>query len=87
MQSNTSSELKLHTKGLTTGKYSIENDSTGGSDNQLTLYLIFNNDFDAELTAKAFDKKGLETGRTKLKANQVKRNTLISDLTNECLWK
>ena len=56
---------KLKNKGLKTGKFSIVNSSLGGENNLLTLYLIFNQDFKATLTAKAFDKKGLEIGRTK----------------------
>ncbi|MBR9861503.1 hypothetical protein GYB22_12320 [bacterium] len=57
---------ELNNKGLQTGKYTINNDSLVGNKNQLTLYLIFNEDFKAPLTAKAYDKNGLEIGRTKL---------------------
>jgi len=57
----------LQHKGLSPGKYSIVNDSIDGKDNQLTIYLIFENDFNASLTAKSYDKNGLETGRRKLK--------------------
>jgi len=32
----------------------------------LTLYLIFDKDFKAPLTVKAFDKSGLEIGRSKI---------------------
>lgn len=55
----------LQKKGVKTGKFSVKND-TLGSNNQLTLYLIFDKDFNAPLTAKVFDKNGLETGRSKL---------------------
>lgn len=52
--------------GLKTGSYAIKNKSSGGENNLLTLYLIFNKDFDKIVYAKAFDKKGLEIGRSKL---------------------
>lgn len=55
----------LTDKGIRLGKTSVSSDSTG-NDNLLTVYIIFNNDFKGELTAKAFDNKGLEMGRVKL---------------------
>lgn len=57
---------QLKDKGVKTGKFSIENDSTGGSNNVLVLYLIFEKDFKNALTVKAMDKNGMETGRSKL---------------------
>ena len=57
---------QLIDKGIKTGKFSIENDSTGGSNNVLIIYLIFEKDFKGSLTAKVLDKKGLECGRSKL---------------------
>ncbi len=56
-------------QGLETGKFSIDDDGNGGENNQLTLYLIFNQDIDTIISVKAFDKNGLEIGRTKLKVN------------------
>ena len=55
----------LTDKGLSTGKFTIEN-ADGGRNNQLTIYLIFDRDFKSSVTAKAFDKNGLEIGRTKI---------------------
>ena len=55
----------LTDKGLRTGKFVIE-DAAGGHNNQLTIYLIFDKDFKASVTAKVFDKSGLEIGRTKI---------------------
>ncbi|MBL4652757.1 MAG: hypothetical protein JKY53_07805 [Flavobacteriales bacterium] len=52
-------------KGLKTGKFSIESDSIG-TNNRLTLYLIFDENFNDSLLVKVFDKKGLEIGRTKM---------------------
>ena len=57
---------QLIDKGIKTGKFSIENDSTGGNNNVLIIYLIFEKDFKGSLTAKVLDKKGLEGGRSKL---------------------
>jgi len=56
----------LQDNGLHTGKFSIENSAAGGENNMLVLYIIFDKDFKATITAKAFDKKGLEIGRSKL---------------------
>lgn len=57
----------LISKGVRTGKFSIENDSEGGENNLLTLYLIFEKDIETILVIKAFDKNKLEIGRTKMK--------------------
>jgi hypothetical protein len=56
----------LQEKGVKTGKFSINSLPEGGSNNLLTLYLIFDKDFNSSLTVKAFDKNGLEVGRAKL---------------------
>ena len=53
-------------KGLQTGKYEIKNDVNQENDNILVLYLIFNKDFKQTLYLKAFDKKNVEIGRSKL---------------------
>jgi hypothetical protein len=55
----------LLSKGLKTGKFSIENAAVG-KNNQLTVYLIFDKDFNSPVIAKTFDKNGLETGRAKI---------------------
>ncbi len=60
---NPSEELK--NKGIQFGKMTVTSDSVG-TDNLLTTYVIFNQDFKSTLTAKAFDNKGLEMGRVKL---------------------
>ncbi|MEY5046737.1 MAG: hypothetical protein RLZZ175_96 [Bacteroidota bacterium] len=51
--------------GLKTGSFSIQSDSTGGKNNLLTIYFIFDKDFKKEVLVKAFDKSGLEIGRSK----------------------
>lgn len=56
---------KLVEKGLKTGKYEVKNDSVG-ENNLLTLYLIFESDFNSSIRLKALDKNGLEIGRSKL---------------------
>ena len=74
LQCEVSLSQSLMDKGLKTGKFAIEN-AEGGSNNQLTIYLIFDKDFKSSVTAKAFDKNGLEIGRTKIdiegKANEA----------------
>lgn len=64
---NLSEELK--SKGLATGKYSL-NSIANGLDNQLTLYIIFNEAFSGNLIAKALDKNGLEIGRSQISVSQ-----------------
>ena len=61
----------LTAKGLKTGNFIIGQDSLGGADNVLRLYVIFDNDFKGTLSAKLFNKKGLEFGRTKIKIEAV----------------
>jgi len=56
----------LQEKGMATGKFSIENDSVGGENNLLIVYVIFNKDFKKEVVVKAMDKNGLENGRSKV---------------------
>lgn len=55
----------LKEKGIRFGKSTVTNDSTG-TDNLLTVYIIFNNDFNGYLTAKAFDNKAEEMGRVSI---------------------
>ncbi len=55
----------LKDKGLKPGKITIANDEEG-KDNLLNVYIIFNQDFEGQLFAKAFGNKGLEMGRTKV---------------------
>ena len=52
----------LAEKGIRFGKTTVSDDSTG-TDNLLTVYVIFDQDFSGELTAKAFDSKHAEMGR------------------------
>lgn len=52
----------LSEKGIEFGKAMVSSDSTG-TDNLLLLYVIFNQDFDGPLMAKAFDDQSLEMGR------------------------
>ena len=67
--------------GLSTGKFEITDNPLGGNDNLLTLYLIFNQDFDGILRVKVFDKNGLETGRAKLEVKGIKGDANYFDFT------
>jgi len=53
----------LQIKGLKTGVYDIES-LTSGNNNKLTLYIIFDENFNKNVIAKAFNKSGLEIGRS-----------------------
>ena len=52
--------------GVSKGKFEVVSDSLGGSNNVLTAYLIFNKDFSDTIYAKAFSKKNLEIGRSRV---------------------
>lgn len=57
----------LKTQGITLGKVVVTEDSaSAGNENVLVIYMIFAKDFKGTITAKAFDNKNLEMGRTKL---------------------
>jgi len=57
----------LKNQGITLGKVIVTEDSaSAGNENVLIIYIIFNKDFKGIITAKAFDNKNLEMGRTKL---------------------
>ena len=64
-----SDELKK--QGLSFGKYYVRTDDAG-NENTLSLYLISDADINRELSAKLFDKKGVEMGRTSVKVVQKK---------------
>ncbi len=61
----------LTAKGLKTGNFAIGQDTSGGTDNVLRLYIIFDKDFESMVFAKLFHKNGLESGRTKMKISGV----------------
>lgn len=69
----------LQDKGLKTGKFSIESDPNGGRNNLLILYLIFNKDIKTSLTAKVFDKNGLEVGRANIEVTSDAGNASYYD--------
>ena len=58
-------DTALQQRGLELGKVIIAND-TLGADNLVSVYCIFNNDFNDTLMLKAYDNHKLETGRSKL---------------------
>ena len=72
----------LKTSGLKTGRIIITStDST--TDNILSAYLIFEKDFNQQLSIKVFDEQGLEYGRTSqpisAKAGEAKYVDFIFD--------
>ena len=56
----------LSIKGITNGKVSLKNDKDG-TDNLLSIYLIFSKKFKGKVSAKAYDNQGLEMGRSSVK--------------------
>lgn len=61
----------LTAKGIQLGKVTVTSDSLG-TDDLLVAYVIFNQDFKGEMTAKAFDDKSLEMGRAKVEVEGKK---------------
>ncbi|WP_178985045.1 hypothetical protein [Winogradskyella helgolandensis] len=61
----------LQQNGLKTGVYDIGSQSSSNN-NKLTLYVIFDTDFDRTVIAKAYNKSGLEIGRAKTTINGTK---------------
>lgn len=53
----------LKQKGIEAGKFDVR-DTSGNIENVLSIYLIFNKDFNQNITAKVFDKDGKEYGRS-----------------------
>lgn len=52
----------LKNEGLSTGKFFISQ-SKGASDNVLTVYLVFEKDFNKKVSTRVYDRKGREYGR------------------------
>lgn len=73
-----SDELKM--KGLEIGEVLI-NSSDYATDNVLTIYMIFNNDFDQEVTIKIYAENGKEYGRLKEKLKGEKDEAKHIDFT------
>ncbi len=63
---NVSYTESLSTKGITNGKVFLKNDKEG-TDNLLSIYLIFSKRFKGRVSAKAYDNQGLEMGRSFVK--------------------
>ncbi|MCF8330898.1 MAG: hypothetical protein K9H84_00440 [Bacteroidales bacterium] len=76
-----SEDLKV--KGLEFGKCIVERDSGSHNKNKFVLYLIFNENIRDTLLLKAYDKNGMEIGRTiqkiDKKAGQAKYFDFIFD--------
>lgn len=73
-----SEELKA--KGLSTGKFYVEEDSISGNDNKLVVYLIADKPLKQDLTFKAINKKGIETGRKKVAVDMKAGDAIYTDV-------
>lgn len=60
---------ELKSKGLSTGKFYIE-EGANGKDNKLVVYLISEKDYNGEAKVKVINKNGLELGRSTVKLNR-----------------
>lgn len=65
---NVSYSESLSSKGITNGKVSLKNDKEG-TDNLLSIYLIFSKRFKGKVSAKVYDNQGLEMGRSSVKVD------------------
>ncbi len=63
---NISYTESLTEKGISNGKVTLKNDKEG-TDNLLSVYLIFSKKFKGKILAKAYDNQGLEMGRSTIK--------------------
>jgi hypothetical protein len=70
----------LLSKGLKTGKFTIETDSLSGLKNKAVVYFIFENDFKKSITIKVFDKTNLEMGRTTIALEGKKGDAKYYDI-------
>lgn len=68
----------LKSQGINLGKVTLSNDSTG-TDNKVSVYIIFTKDFKGQLTMKAFDNKNLEMGRVKTDIEMKKDDAKFVD--------
>ena len=71
---------QLKTKGLEIGEVVI-NSTDSTTDNVLTAYVIFNENFDKEITLKIFNENGKEYGRLIEKVKGEKGKTQHFDFT------
>jgi hypothetical protein len=60
---NITTSEEIATKGISFGKITLSN-ASGGSDNVLNVYMIFDRDFNDTLSLKVFDHQDLEMGRS-----------------------
>lgn len=65
---------------ISTGKFYIESDDSGGKDNKLVVYFIFNEDVNQDITFRITDKKELEYGRSKINVTGKKGEAAYFDV-------
>lgn len=70
----------LLSSGISVGKIKLSNDSSG-TDNKVSVYLIFAKDYKGTLTMKAYDAKQLEMGRSKILINALKDEARFIDFS------
>lgn len=68
----------LQKRGIQLGKLKL-GDAGKGTDNLLSVYIIFNYDFNGIITTKVFDNKGLDMGRSQLQLSGKKNEAHFAD--------
>ena len=68
----------LKKQGISFGQIKVGNDSTG-TDNKVSVYMIFTNDFSGRMTMKAFDNNNLEMGRIQMQIEAKKNDAKFFD--------
>ena len=69
---------ELKTQGLELGEVIVSNDSTG-TDNKLSVYIIFDQDIKTEIKAIVSSKRGKEMGRSRCSINALKDEAAYFD--------
>lgn len=69
---------ELQKKGVSLGKIVLNNDTTG-VDNRLSIYVIYQSDFQGPVTVKVYDNQGLEMGRSRVELTGKKDEARFVD--------
>ncbi len=69
----------LNNTGISAGKFDIHSGDSTSSENTVSVYLIFEKDFDKQIVAKVTDKNNLEYGRASLEIKAKKGDAKFFD--------
>jgi hypothetical protein len=71
---NLQTAKSLTAKGIKTGKFGIAADSAAHENNKLSVYIVFESDFEGTILSKVMDKDSKEYGRAKSKEIKAKKD-------------